>query len=148
MNADLERELRESPEFGPVVARLRAARDVEVRRETEDVRKFLVSRAFRLSSSLLAASALAALALVSWLPSSPVRQDDPAGRTVPYGAREYRLTPDEMIATQNPDGSWQNDFLTCRNAAALQGSGKQAAQIAYKKAVRYLRAKGLSPHRS
>ena len=48
-----------------------------------------------------------------------------------------------MIATQNPDGSWQNDFLTRRNAAALKVCGDPAAQIAYKKAMRNLRARGV-----
>ena len=51
----------------------------------------------------------------------------------------------EMIATQNPDGSWKNDFLTRRNAAALRVCGDPAARIAYKKAVRYLSFKGLLP---
>ena len=57
--------------------------------------------------------------------------------------REYRATVAEMIATQNPDGSWQNDFLTRRNAAALKVCGDPAAQIAYKKAMRNLRARGV-----
>ena len=49
----------------------------------------------------------------------------------------------EMIATQNPDGSWKNDFLTRRNAAALKSCGDPAAQIAYKKAARNLRLRGV-----
>ena len=48
-----------------------------------------------------------------------------------------------MIATQNPDGSWKNDFLTRRNAAALRGSSNPAAQVAYKKAMRNLRSRGV-----
>ena len=48
-----------------------------------------------------------------------------------------------MIATQNPDGSWKNDFLTRRNAAALRASSDPAAQIAYKKAMRNLRTRGI-----
>ena len=40
-------------------------------------------------------------------------------------------------------GSWQNDFLTRRNAAALKVCGDPAAQIAYKKAMRNLRARGV-----
>ena len=51
----------------------------------------------------------------------------------------------EMIATQNPDGSWKNDFLTRRNAAALRVCDDPAARIAYKKALRYLNFKGLLP---
>ena len=49
----------------------------------------------------------------------------------------------EMIATQNPDGSWKNDFLTRRNAAALRICSDPAAQIAYKKAMRNLRLRGI-----
>ena len=48
-----------------------------------------------------------------------------------------------MIATQNADGSWKNDFLTRRNADALKGCADPAAQIAYKKAMRNLRAHGV-----
>ena len=50
---------------------------------------------------------------------------------------------DEMIATQNPDGSWQNDFLTRRNADALKFCGDPAAQVACRKAVRNLRVRGV-----
>ena len=53
------------------------------------------------------------------------------------------MTVDEMIATQNPDGSWKNDFLTRRNAAALKGASGPAAAIAYKKAMRNLRTRGV-----
>lgn len=49
----------------------------------------------------------------------------------------------EMIATQRSDGSWKNDFLTRRNAAALKDCASPAAQIAYKKAVRNLRSRGI-----
>ena len=48
-----------------------------------------------------------------------------------------------MIATQRSDGSWQNDFLTRRNAAALKDCTTPAAQIAYKKAMRNLRSRGI-----
>ena len=49
----------------------------------------------------------------------------------------------EMIATQNPDGSWKNDFLTRRNAATLKLCSDPAAQSAYKKAARNLRLRGI-----
>ena len=49
----------------------------------------------------------------------------------------------EMIATQNSDGSWKSDFLTRRNAAALKLSSDPAARIAYKKAARNLRLRGI-----
>ena len=49
----------------------------------------------------------------------------------------------EMIRTQNPDGSWKNDFLTRRNAEALSHSTDPEARVARKKAMRNLRARGL-----
>lgn len=51
----------------------------------------------------------------------------------------------ELVATQGADGSWANDFLTCQNAAALRSSDEATARKAYRKALRYLNAKGLSP---
>ena len=64
-------------------------------------------------------------------------------RTSSRGAHEYQMDVPEMIATQNPDGSWKNDFLTRRNAAALKLCSDPAAQIAYKKAARNLRLRGV-----
>ena len=78
------------------------------------------------------------------------REFRPAAAPTPGAAREYRLadTPgieavEEMIRTQNADGSWQNDFLTRRNAAALAHSELVEARVAYKKAMRNLRVRGL-----
>lgn len=50
---------------------------------------------------------------------------------------------DEILRTQRLDGSWENDFLTRQNAAALRNVA--AASVAYRKALRYLRSRGLSP---
>ena len=65
-------------------------------------------------------------------------------------AHEYRLAEmpegeavDEMIRSQHADGSWQNDFLTRRNAAALARVSRAEARVAYKKAMRNLRVRGL-----
>ena len=49
----------------------------------------------------------------------------------------------EMIRTQNADGSWKNDFLTRQNAAALKRCPSAEARVAYKKAMRNLRARGV-----
>lgn len=54
-----------------------------------------------------------------------------------------REAVEEIIRTQNPDGSWQTDFLTRRNADALLSSTHPAARTAYRKAVRNLRVRGL-----
>ena len=142
MNADLERELQEHPELRPVVGRLRAGRALEAGREIASRRPFPAACGFRVAPSLAAASLLAAVALAAWAWFRPA----PPGRSVgsrAYGAREYRLTAEEMVATQNPDGSWQNDFLTQRNAAVLRNV--PSAAVAYKLAVRYLRSKGMAP---
>ena len=50
-----------------------------------------------------------------------------------------------IVRTQHADGSWDNDFLTRQNAAALRAASGDAPRIAYRRAVRYLRAKGLTP---
>ena len=50
----------------------------------------------------------------------------------------------EMIRTQRPDGGWGNEFLTRQNAAALRVCGGEAAQRAYRKAMRNLRLRGAS----
>ena len=151
MNRDLEEQLNEmGPEYRAVVARLRKAKVGEdfrqktgdVRgRETEDGRRSFRSKVFRLKSYLTAASLLVLMGLgVVFLERKDFRHET---RDLSFGAREYRASVDEMIATQNSDGSWQNDFLTRRNAAALKGCGDPAAQIAYKKAMRNLRTRGV-----
>ena len=63
---------------------------------------------------------------------------------------EYRLAIvrddvalQEIIRTQNPDGSWKNDFLTKQNCAALRLCSWPEAQVAYKKAMRNLRCRAI-----
>ena len=144
MNKDLEDQLNEmGPAYRAVVARLRAGGDSkDFRREILDAGRWgFMSKVFCLKSYLTAASllVLAGLAIhfARTLDFRPKTQD--AG----FGAREYRASVDEMIATQRSDGSWKNDFLTRRNAAVLKGCDSPAAQIAYKKAVRNLRSRGI-----
>ena len=128
MNRDLEEQLNEmGTEYRAVVARLRASCSVP--------------RASRPLPYLIAASLLVILGLgVFFSASQPLNlsTSQPA-----YGAHEYQMDVAEMIATQNPDGSWKNDFLTRRNAEALKVCGDPAAQVAYKKAIRNLRSRGV-----
>ena len=143
MNRDLDEQLDEmGPEYRTVVARLRASGGAEdFRRETRDGRRGFMSEVFRLKSYLTAASLLVLVGLsVLFLRTSDARLETRTAVVVPH---EYAMTVDEMIATQNPDGSWKNDFLTRRNAAALKVCGSPAAQVAYKKAVRNLRSRGV-----
>ena len=91
------------------------------------------------------ASALAAACLVVMI-AQPVANVVPRISLAQLSG-PYSLAPSSavqaIIASQNPDGSWKNDFLTCQNAAALRDAGFTGAP--YKKALRYLRSKGLSP---
>ena len=137
MNRDLEETLNElGPDYRAVVARLRAGREA-----ASGSRSSGDSRSSRRAAYLVAASLLVLIGLtVVHLSQSPTSNLKPQTSSCP---REYRATVAEMIATQNPDGSWQNDFLTRRNAAALKDSDNLAAQIAYKKAMRNLRARGV-----
>ena len=143
MNRDLDEQLDEmGPEYRMVVARLRASGGAEdFRRETRDGRRGFMSKVFCLKSYLTAASLLVLVGLSVLFRGTPAaRLETRAAVVAPH---EYVMTVDEMIATQNPDGSWKNDFLTRRNAAALKVCGSPAAQVAYKKAVRNLRSRGI-----
>ena len=132
MSRDLEEQLDEmGPEYRAVVMRLRAAREAQG----------IGDRGSGIGGWLVAASLLVILGLGVFFPTSQplnLSTSQPA-----YGAHEYQMGVAEMIATQNPDGSWKNDFLTRRNAAALKVCGDPAAQIAYKKALRNLRSRGV-----
>ena len=126
MSRDLEAQLDEmGPEYRAVVARLKG----EGRKEKGE-RWWLV-----------AASLIPFVGLGVFFATSQPRNS--ATPRHPHGAPEYRASVSEMIATQNPDGSWKNDFLTRRNAAALKACGDPAAQVAYKKAMRNLRSRGV-----
>ena len=133
MSKDLEETLNElGPEYRAVVGRLRAAREAQGNGE-----RGTGNRGWLIAASLLVVAGLGVFFQTS--------QTSQTSQTLSYGAHEYQMGIPEMIATQNPDGSWKNDFLTRRNAAALRGSSNPAALIAYKKALRYLHAKGLEP---
>ena len=142
MSRDLEEQLNEmGPEYRAVVMRLRGAREAEFGQRTTDSRRRSLSFVPRPLSYLTAASLLVFAGLgVVFLGRQGFRHET---EDMSFAPREYRASVDEMIATQNPDGSWKNDFLTRRNAAALKVCGDPAAQIAYKKAMRNLRARGV-----
>lgn len=139
MNRDLEETLNElGPDYCAVVARLRAGREA-----ASGSRSSGDSRSSSRAAYLVAASLLVLIGLTVVHLSQSQSQTTNHKPQTPSCPREYRATVAEMIATQNPDGSWQNDFLTRRNAAALKDSDNLAAQIAYKKAMRNLRARGV-----
>ena len=133
MSRDLEEQLDEmGPVYRTVVARLRAAQSAGMRDEGRVMKRWLI-----------AASLTVVVGLGVFFQTFQTSQTSQTSQTFPYGAHEYQMDVAEMIATQNPDGSWQNDFLTRRNAAALRGMSDPAALIAYKKAMRNLRARGV-----
>ncbi len=173
MNADLEKTLGElAPEYRDVVARLRAAREVEpVRfglkdlapgrvadrrypdlapgrvadRRYPDLAPGRVARSpfyYLVAASLVAALALAVLYVMP-RGGSAAAEVPLTVYTVAYAPTEEAL--EAIVASQRADGSWSNDFLTRQNAAALRASGEDRMRVAYRRAVRYLRSKGLSP---
>ena len=75
--------------------------------------------------------------------SARTRGTRAATYTVAYARDSASL--ELIVASQRADGSWESDYLTCQNAAALRGAATDGARVAYKKAVRYLRSKGLAP---
>ena len=153
MNGDLEKTLEElGPEYRAVVARLRSSREVEPGRfglkGLAQGRAGLSSRAFWCRAGyLVAASLLVALGFSIFMQGAANAPREPyAGAkvyTVAYAPTEEAL--EIIVASQRADGSWSNDFITRQNAAALRASEDERMKIAYRRAVRYLRSKGLSP---
>jgi hypothetical protein len=145
MSRDLEETLAElGPEYRTVVDRLRAAYpDVEVaapRRRRVVRRPFFAAAA---SAAGLLAAASVALALFFCAPHD--RRSAEGAFTGVYSLA-YSGDVESLLRTQRADGSWDNDFLTRQNAAALRfAKGLEGADVAYRRAVRYLRTKGLSP---
>ena len=146
MNGDLEKTLNElGPEYRDVVARLRSAREVE----PSGTRAFSLPRTewWRHVGYRVAASLLVALGLSIFMQDAANAPREPyAGAkvyTVAYAPTEEAL--EIIVASQRADGSWSNDFITRQNAAALRASEDARMKIAYRRAVRYLRSKGLAP---
>ena len=146
MNMDLEAQLGElGPDYRALVGRLRSARDVAPRAAPPAALKARepFPRPFRVG--LLAAAALfAAICLAFVCERRPVPRATPASvYTIAYAPTEEDLCA--LVAAQRADGSWENDFLTRQNAAALRRGKTEELHVAYRRAVRYLRSKGLAP---
>ena len=146
MNGDLESTLNElGPEYRAVVARLRSAREIE----PSGTRAFSFTHTewWRRAGYLVAASLLVALGFSIFMQGAANAPREPyAGAkvyTVAYAPTEEAL--EIIVASQRADGSWSNDFITRQNAAALRASEDERMKIAYRRAVRYLRSKGLAP---
>lgn len=138
MTKDLEETLAElGPGYREIVDRLVSAGAPGVARRSRWTRAS--------AAGLAAASLLLVPGLVSLFRAPAVRRSSAATAeyTAAYAADAVSLA--RLLASQRPDGSWANDFLTQQNAAALAGVHREEARVAYKKAVRYLRTKGLRP---
>jgi len=152
MNRDLERTLEElGPEYRAVVARLRSSREVEPGRfGLKGLAPGLAgssSRATWRRVGYLVAASIGVLGFSVFMQGAANAPREPyAGArvyTVAYAPTEEAL--ETIVASQRADGSWSNDFLTRQNAAALRASEDARMKIAYRRAVRYLRSKGLNP---
>ena len=146
MSRDLEEQLGElGPECRAVVARLRAGREAQpgVRVASVSSGSRISRQAYLVAASLLVAAALGVCFTQSNNRTIEQSEQSEQSTTSPSAPREYVMTVSEMLATQNPDGSWKTDFLTRRNAEALRVCTGSDARVAYKKAMRNLRARGL-----
>lgn len=138
MNKDLEEHINEMGlEYLAVVNRLKNAREVEPAAAAVRRRPFSLKRGWFFAAA--SAGLAAACAFM-------VKFDD--GFTPSLS--QYRLAHvgtrsaiEEIIRTQNPDGSWNSDYLTKQNAAALRLADGAQARLAYKKACRAMRLKGI-----
>ena len=168
MNADLERQLSEmGPEYRAVAERLTRAATVEpssVPGASRSVRRWAESigiiggedgptavwiawcplrTAAAVAAVLLGVTAVFVLHHQRVAASAFAANVTPA--QVPYTLAYVagREAVDDILDGQRADGSWANDFLTRQNAAALRDV--PTARTAYKRAVRYLKSKGLRP---
>ncbi len=148
MTKDLEQTLNElGPEFTPFARRVKAAYEPMERVNFAALAAPHPGRATGWSVGyLVAASLLIFLGLGIYFQARPTYISKSSSRiiyTVAYAPTEDALA--SIVSSQRSDGSWENDFLTQQNAAALRSATGQDERIAYKKAVRYLRTRGLKP---
>lgn len=146
MNADLEKTLAElGPGYRAVVDRMVGAFDGA---DAPAARVMPRRAAFWRHPALLAAACGACLLGAAALfvrPDAPTEPVNAARSAYVLAYSPDAATVAAIVRTQRADGSWDNDFLTRQNAAALRSASGDATRIAYRRAVRYLRAKGLAP---
>lgn len=148
MTEDFKETLDElGPEYIQVVDKLKNLGEIEPRNG-----RFFVKRSvfFKRIGVLLAASLTLVIAMTFFFVSNEGSEKEitkvALSASKPYFLA-FNLTDERSIEeikrTQKPDGSWHNDLLTRQNATALMKVDKSS--LAYRKAMRYLRSKGLSP---
>jgi hypothetical protein len=144
MNRDLESQLREmGPEYREVVAKLLAGRPAGVAEPS-------VAAWRRASGWLIAAGVAFAVVFGVVVRGTTDSEGARAARAVD-ASNEYMMAHirsdeavRELVRSQRSDGGWGSDFLTRQNAQALGRSQDPSARLAYRKAMRNLRLKGLS----
>lgn len=148
MTEDFKETLDElGPEYIKVVKKLKKISEIEPRNGRFFVKKSVF---FKRIGVLLAASLTLVIAMTFYFVKSNWDKKGIAeigiSASKPYFLA-FNLTDERSIEeikrTQKPDGSWNNDLLTRQNATALMKVDKSS--LAYRKAMRYLRSKGLSP---
>ena len=147
MSADLDKTLRElGGEYISVVAKLKTLREVEPGgRAHAPKRKWLVPIGSAIAASLTIAVISAVLFKrpeVTQIPSTQSSANSQIPYMLAFSASDKNVL-EEIKRTQNPDGSWMNDSLTRQNTAVLKKFDEKS--LAYRKAARYLRFKGISP---
>ena len=139
MNADLAETLAElGPEYRAVVSRMTEA----FAEQPPAPPRLAWRRPALLAASLLVCLGGAWLLLREAAPA-PALQAAQSAYVLAYSPNAETVRT--IVRTQQADGSWANDFITRQNAAALRLATDEASRIAYRRAVRYLRAKGLTP---
>lgn len=137
MNKDLQATLDElGPEYHRLVREMKGPFEAEA-----PARHFPMWKV----AYLAAAVVVIVLGLAVVFGPSPATRPSAAPHiyTIAYAATSDAL--EAIVAAQKADGSWENDFLTQQNAAALERATDPTQRIAYLRAVRYLRKKGLQP---
>jgi hypothetical protein len=155
MNADLEKTIADlGGEYRAVVDRLAASPTPEWRpvRVPSLLKCWMSTRGGFAATRLAAASLVAACAAAVAFACAKAPAGDgaqvalartaPAQYTLAFASGDSRAVG-EIVKTQLADGSWGSDWLTRQNAAALRLADPSG--VAYRRALRYLRAKGLSP---
>lgn len=145
MTEDLKETLAElGPEYQAVVDRLRAPFSETGTPLVGDAPRRYV-RWLPKTVGVLAAASLAGVLAFANRNSVSDRTFHAHAATYAVAYARDAAALEAIVASQRSDGSWESDFLTCQNAAALRGVDTADARVAYKKAVRYLRTKGLVP---
>lgn len=148
MTEDFKETLNElGPEYIGVVNKLNKLGEIEPRNGRFFAKKRVI---FSRIGVLLAASIALIIAMTFFFARSEGSEKEipkvAISASKPYFLA-FNLTDERSIEeikrTQKPDGSWNNDLLTRQNATALMKVDKSS--LAYRKAMRYLRSKGLSP---